>query len=180
MKPDTEEYFKRIQQIRESLPSQGQMKGKRSHFVKSPRTELVDVKMVRRHWIFWKKEKWIKGIKLITDMVYWSAELNDWVIELKGAVSDGASVPQVFWSLLPPFGKGKRRNYLRAAIGHDKYCRQGRKGISPIGFKKAALLFKEIMIVTDTLKRIYITMYHVVRWFGPRFDKRPPNPAPTN
>jgi hypothetical protein len=35
----------------------------------------------------------------------------------QGFVTDGASVPRVFWSLLPPWGR-----YSRAAVLHDRLC----------------------------------------------------------
>lgn len=168
MIPDSPEYDKRIAEIRDALPvipvnTEG-------HFVRKPRIELVNLVTTKRHWIFWQKEKTIKGIKLLTDMIYWSAELQDWVIELAGVVSDGASVPQVFWSLFPPFGKGEGRDYVFAALGHDKFCRRGRKGISRIDYKAAARIFREMMIVTNTLKRVYYPMYRAVIWGGPKFD----------
>lgn len=44
----------------------------------------------------------------------WSGE---WVYVPAGYLTDGASVPRAFWSLIPPWGK-----YGQAAIVHDIVC----------------------------------------------------------
>ena len=167
MTVDSPEYFARIAEIRATLNAPP--KGTGSFFAQKPRIELVTVPTVKRHWIFWEKPSTVKGIKLLTDMIYWSAEINDWVIELAGVTADGASVPQFLWSLFPPFGGGQGKDYVYASIGHDKYCRQGHKGISPIDYEQAAGLFREMMRVEHVRKRVWRTMYRTVLWFGPKF-----------
>lgn len=42
---------------------------------------------------------------------------NAWVYVPAGYLTDGASVPRIFWNLLPPWGK-----YGAAAIVHDYLC----------------------------------------------------------
>jgi len=165
MIPDSPEYFAAIHSIRESLPKQNPQR--KSFFSARPRTELVTIKVTRG--IFWKREKRIKGIKLLTRMIYWSQDRQEYIIELAGVTCDGASVPQIFWSILPPFGKGEGADYLFAAIGHDKNCRQGRRGISRMSHKEAAALFREMMITEGVRWSISVVMPRAVRWFGPRF-----------
>jgi len=165
MIPDSPEYFDEVQLIRESLPVQSP--DTPSFFYEEPRTELVTITVLRG--IFWKREKRIKGIKLLTRMIYWSQDRQEYIIELAGVTCDGASVPQIFWSILPPFGKGDGADYLFAAIGHDKNCRQGRRGISRMSHKEAAALFREMMITEGVRWSISGVMPRAVRWFGPRF-----------
>lgn len=165
---DSEQYDVKIQEILNSLEKP--VDKSKSFFVESPKIQLVTITREQRHWFFWKKEKRIKGIKLLSNMVYWSGTLRAYVIELEGVTSDGASVPQIFWSIFPPFGKDADSDYVNAAIGHDKLVRRGEKGISKYDFKKAAKLFKEMMIVLKVKRRIVIVMYNAVRWCGPKYD----------
>jgi len=165
MIPDTPEYFAAIQSIRDALPVQPA--SKESFFFERPRTELVTITVTRG--IFWKREKRIKGIKLLTRMIYWSQDRQEYIIELSGITCDGASVPQIFWSIFPPFGKGEGAEYLLPAIGHDKNCRQGLRGISRMSHKEAAALFREMMITEGVRWSISGVMPRAVRWFGPRF-----------
>jgi hypothetical protein len=165
MIPDTPEYFAAIQSIRDALPVQPA--SKESFFFERPRTELVTITVTRG--IFWKREKRIKGIKLLTRMIYWSQDRQEYIIELAGITCDGASVPQIFWSIFPPFGKGEGAEYLFAAIGHDKTCRQGREGIARMNSKDAANLFREMMEAQEVRRSISAVMPRFVKWFGPRF-----------
>lgn len=46
-----------------------------------------------------------------------SDDKQGWVCVPEGYLTDGASVPRLFWSLIPPWGK-----YGQAAIVHDIVC----------------------------------------------------------
>lgn len=46
-----------------------------------------------------------------------SADSGEWVYVPAGYLTDGASVPQIFWSIIPPWGK-----YGQAAVVHDIVC----------------------------------------------------------
>ena len=76
----------------------------------------------------------------------------------RGFVSDGASVPQAFWSIFPPFGK-----YLEAAVVHDyiyvSLCHIYSK-------KEADTIFKELCIALRVSKTKASIMYRVVSIFG--------------
>ena len=50
---------------------------------------------------------------LLEDVTYTSKDGTVYILP-KGATSDGASVPEVLWNVLPPFGK-----YWQAAYLHD-------------------------------------------------------------
>ena len=76
-----------------------------------------------------------------------------------GFITDFASIPRIFWSLLPPTGK-----YGKAAVIHD-YCY--RKRLLPR--KLADKVFLEAMKVLKVARwKIYI-MYLAVRLFGWRY-----------
>ena len=139
-----------------------------SGFAQRPRIELVAIEVMRRNWRFKKVLRQEKGIKLLTHFIYWSSILQRWVVEVAGTISDGATVPRILWWFYPPFGNDDTRSYLLAAIGHDKYCREGAEGKSPISYKDAAALFGELM-GNETLTRVRVFMTRGVLWFGPKF-----------
>ena len=74
----------------------------------------------------------------------------------KGFVTDFASIPKVFWPILPPSGK-----YTKAAVIHDYLYRL--PGCSRF---LADSIFREVMaqLGVSFLKRC--TMYYAVRFFG--------------
>lgn len=73
-----------------------------------------------------------------------------------GFITDLASVPRLFWSILPPFGE-----YAKAAILHD-WCYR-----NSIGSKRYADdAFMEAMTVLGVAKWRRTVMYWAVRWFG--------------
>lgn len=90
---------------------------------------------------------------------------------LKGFISDGASIPRLFWSYLPRHGK-----YTKAAVVHDfLYSKKGcifiQEGLS--GFfqadvtrKEADLIFKKAMKASGVNRVKCWLMYHAVKWFG--------------
>lgn len=176
MTPDSLEYFVRVTDILENLPPVDP--GTPAHFLQVPRFELVNVEVTRRQWLFWKRQETIKGLKFLTNMVFWSKVLQRYVVELESVTCDGATTPQIFWSIFPPFGKDEGSDYSPAAGGHDKYCRQAKKDLSPINSVEAALLFREIMQVLGVRTRIWRTMFFFVRWCGPRFKASTRNPKP--
>ncbi len=54
-----------------------------------------------------------RNIRLLEAVTFYTHDLRKIVIPA-GATSDGASVPQAVWNILPPFG-----DYWRAAVLHD-------------------------------------------------------------
>jgi len=81
---------------------------------------------------------------------------NDWIIVPYGFITDLASIPRAFWSILPPFGE-----YAKAAILHDfLYC-FGNKGR-----KYADRVLLEAMTVLGVAKWRRFVIYSAVRIFG--------------
>lgn len=81
-----------------------------------------------------------------------------------GYLTDGASVPRVFWSLIPPWG-----NYGQAAVLHDWLCENGyvmvNGIIDNIDRKQADDIFLEAMGVLKVPKYKSIIMYYAIRAF---------------
>lgn len=73
-----------------------------------------------------------------------------------GFITDFASIPRVFWNILPPWGK-----YGKAAIVHDYLYQSGmyRK-------EKADRIFLEAMEVLGVSWITRNIMYQAVNWFG--------------
>jgi hypothetical protein len=76
----------------------------------------------------------------------------------KGTITDGASIPRVFWSILSPFGE-----YFKAALPHDFLYSSDNKTHTR---KQADEILLEGMVVlgVNPVKRFAI--YRAVRWFG--------------
>lgn len=73
-----------------------------------------------------------KWLKLTEDLIYRSSDGTIHTVP-KGFKTDLASVPRIFWTIFPPFGR-----YSRAAVLHDYYWELG-------NFELANRLFKEAM-----------------------------------
>ena len=74
----------------------------------------------------------------------------------KGFITDFASVPKAFWSILPPMGK-----YGLAALLHDYLYRTGL-----VSRKEADKLFLKMMKKLGVSRWKRIVMYLAVRVFG--------------
>lgn len=85
-----------------------------------------------------------------------------------GFVTDGASVPRVFWALLPAWGR-----YSRAAVVHDYLCERINAG-DPLQFaasrRVADGIFLEAMSVCGVSFPVRVLMWLAVRvearWTG--------------
>lgn len=92
-----------------------------------------------------------------------------------GYLTDGASVPRIFWDILPPWGV-----YGQAAVVHDILCEtlSVTKGglATPITRAKCDSIFKEAMIAAGTPVWKRNVMYIAVRVFSKLF--RDNNPMP--
>ncbi len=84
-------------------------------------------------------------------------ESDDIVEAKKGFATDFASVPRIFWFVIPKWGK-----YGNASVIHDwLYWEQGARSR-----KEADDIFLEAMGCLDVKKWKMYTMYYAVRWFG--------------
>ena len=79
-----------------------------------------------------------------------------------GYRTDFASIPRIFWRILPPAGR-----YGKAAVIHDWLC-----DVSPklCDHRTAADVFGEAMSVLGVPRWKRAVMVKAVKWFGPRFN----------
>ena len=82
--------------------------------------------------------------------------VNSSMVVPAGFVTDFASVPRVFWSIIPPWGK-----YGRAAILHDYLYSAG-----DLPRKVCDKIFLQAMVDLEVVWWRRKTMYRIVRWFG--------------
>ncbi|EHA0572220.1 DUF1353 domain-containing protein [Salmonella enterica] len=88
---------------------------------------------------------------------FYLSDDNSDVIEVPaGFVTDLASVPRIFWTLLPPDGK-----YAKAAIIHDYLYDNALRTK-----QEADLIFLDGMTVLGVPHWKCTIMYLAVRWFG--------------
>lgn len=73
----------------------------------------------------------------------------------KGFISDGATVPRIFWPIFPPIGR-----YLKATLVHDYYLQQGTSR------KMADKYFKECLFALGISKWRVNAMFFAVRSYG--------------
>lgn len=73
-----------------------------------------------------------------------------------GFVTDLASIPRIFWNIMPPFGK-----YTEAAIVHDYIYR-----LHSFSRSRCDALFREMMTVLKVKSLAKWTIYIAVRAFG--------------
>ncbi len=79
-----------------------------------------------------------------------------------GFVTDFASIPQIFWNILPPWG-----TYGKAAVIHDMlYKSQGIIGKYSYTRKQCDQILLEAMTVLNVPKFTRWLIYNAVRWFG--------------
>lgn len=97
---------------------------------------------------------WINRSKFTYDVGYKGS--GDTITVPAGFITDFASVPRVFWSVFPRWGK-----YGNASVVHDYlYFTKDRSR------KEADYIFYEGMIVSNTNKIVAKIMYYAVRFFG--------------
>jgi len=100
--------------------------------------------------------------ELLRPLRYFSEEVAKVIEAPQGYRTDFASVPRIFWRIIPPFGR-----YHRAAVIHDYLCELA--GSTGVDSKTAAKIFHEAMLIAGVNRVKASTMYYMVRWFGPRF-----------
>lgn len=106
------------------------------------------------------KDMWhvSEGFKFYTG----NREDDAWVNVPAGYLTDGATVPRIFWSLLPPMGR-----YGAAAVVHDQLCEHPVlyvKG-TPVAIKRKQVdrIFNEAMKVAHVPRLTRWIMYTAVR-----------------
>ena len=102
----------------------------------------------------------VKGsydFKLVENFEYYiTDEQAEKITVPKGFVTDFASVPRIFWNIIPPIGR-----YTKACIIHDYMYDNAIKTK-----KEADLIFYQAMQVLGVPKWKRLIMYWAVRMFG--------------
>jgi Protein of unknown function (DUF1353) len=101
------------------------------------------------------------NVKLVGPFGYVDAKGRAWDVPA-GAVTDGASIPRVFWVSYPPF-TGK---YRQAAVIHDHYC-----SIKSRSWQDTHNVFYEAMLTAGEDSRAAKVMWAAVYHFGPRWGQ---------
>ena len=81
---------------------------------------------------------------------------KEWIVP-EGYITDGASVPRIFWSIFPP----NRPEYLSAAVLHDHLTDLAQNG--QITFKEADDIFREALCELGVSKWKVWVLYASVR-----------------
>lgn len=97
---------------------------------------------------------------------YFDREGSPWSVSVeRGFLTDGASVPRVFWNIIPPWGA-----YGQAAVLHDALCERltlsNNGNPQPITRKQADQALLEMMTVLNVPKWKRETIYAAVRLYA--------------
>ncbi|MFT4099011.1 MAG: DUF1353 domain-containing protein [Rhodoblastus sp.] len=107
--------------------------------------------------------EWLDGgrkMRLREPFEFRSAQGRRWPVP-SGAVVDGASIPQIFWSLIGGPFEGVYRN---ASVIHDRYCdTRVRKA------EDVHQMFYDAMLTSGVGRRRAWIMYQAVAQFGPQW-----------
>lgn len=94
-----------------------------------------------------KKDYWV----VKRSFIYFINDKNDYVYVPKGYLTDGASVPRIFWSIIPPWGK-----YGQSCVLHDYLCEYpyyfNDLTSYTLNRKKVNTIFNDAMKATDVPK----------------------------
>lgn len=93
---------------------------------------------------------------------------RSWLVP-KGAVIDGASIPQVFWSIV---GGPLEDRYRKASVVHDFYCDTRNRR-----WQDVHQMFYHAMRASGVDHRKAWLLYQAVQRFGPRWQEPAANPS---
>jgi hypothetical protein len=111
--------------------------------------------------------KWLKdgrNMSLVEPLEFVSSDCRRWVAP-KGAVTDGASIPQFFWTVL---GGPYEDKYREAAVIHDYYCTIRTRKCTSVHS-----VFYQAMLVSGVNERRAWLFYEAVSRFGPKWPDPP-------
>lgn len=109
------------------------------------------------------KAEWLvktREMKLLEPFAFKGPDCKSWPVP-KGALVDGASIPQVFWSVIGGPFEGRYRD---ASVVHDYYCK-----IKSEPWEKVHDMFYDAMLANGVDSNKAALMFYAVRWFGPKW-----------
>jgi hypothetical protein len=104
-----------------------------------------------------------REVRLLNDFSFYDFDDFEWYVP-RGAEVDGASIPQIFWSLIGGPFEGRYRD---ASIVHDWFCDTRQHS-----WQATHRMFYEAMLVSGAGSGMAKVMYFAVRWGGPRWVSR--------
>lgn len=110
------------------------------------------------------KAEWMtktREMKLLEPIAFKGPDCKVWPVP-KGALVDGASIPQLFWSV---FGGPFEGRYRDASVIHDYYCK-----IRTEPWERVHKMFYYAMLANGVDSSKAAMMYYAVNWFGPRWE----------
>jgi len=117
----------------------------------------LPVKVIRTGFLWFSTyKKAVLEWEIYEDLTYQDNKLDIKITVPKGAKTDFASIPRIFWPILPPVGR-----YSKAAVVHD-YCY--RHGL--FTRKISDLIFLHAMEELGVAKWKRFVMFWAVRLFG--------------
>lgn len=109
------------------------------------------------------KAEWLtktREMRLLEPFAFKDPNCKVWAVP-KGAVVDGASIPQVFWSLIGGPFEGRYRD---ASVVHDYYCK-----VKTEPSDQVHEMFYYAMLANGVDSNKAGAMFYAVRWFGPNW-----------
>jgi hypothetical protein len=103
-----------------------------------------------------------RDVELMEKFEYIDSSGKRWTVE-KGAIVNGASIPQPLWQFGSPF----TGDYRMASVIHDVYCERMTES-----WQATHRMFYEAMLDAGMSERNAKVMYAGVYWGGPRWEKR--------
>ena len=107
-----------------------------------------------------------RTMTLQEDFAYIDARKKRWVAP-KGSITDGASIPRPFWSLIGGPFEGR---YRSAAVVHDVACRQ-----KSDRWDEVHRMFYEACRCGGVEERLAKLLYWAVYHYGPQWESAPKN-----
>lgn len=114
-----------------------------------------------------------ENFKLLEEFEYYRENDKDEIIHVPvGFITDFASIPKLFWSILPPQGSGKDNDYCKAAVLHDFLYSNDSNSSYNVSRKEADEIFLEAMKARKVKKITRNVLYWCVRLFGKKYFKK--------
>jgi hypothetical protein len=115
------------------------------------------------------KAEWLtktREMKLLEPFAFKGPDCKVWSVP-KGAIVDGASIPQAFWSIIGGPFEGRYRD---ASVVHDYYCK-----VRTEPSDQVHEMFYHAMLENGVDSNKAKVMFYAVYWFGPKWHLLPKN-----
>lgn len=113
------------------------------------------------------KAEWMtktREMRLLETFFFKDPDCKVWTVP-KGAIVDGASIPQIFWSFIGGPFEGRYRD---ASVVHDYYCK-----VRTEPSELVHEMFYHAMLANGVDSNKASAMFYAVSWFGPKWQVVP-------